>query len=165
MPKNHKVCVTCRGIFDAREYMEECDACIQEEMRVYDLIENAIEVHGHKSVKAIANFTKLPEKIVKRVLRSSRVLSHEVSLGEVCKRCEKRASVARLQYCAICLLHIQAELYQTVEDISAKNKKRFVRPTARLQRMNARESIAEKRKRTGSHRFNPAPRPVKGGGR
>lgn len=146
-----KNCASCGKLFSAPEGVRACGPCIDEEARVRDLVDRAVEIHGLKTAGAIAKFAELPVDTVKRVIRLSRVLSQVTSIEELCKRCEQRTALKRSDYCVLCSLEIHASIRDTVVELNTKIAERNARPEARFRSRKVREVIREKRTRTGSN--------------
>lgn len=157
-------CGECKTLFRAYAKETRCPECTSEAARIFEMIDAVLDYRNLTTAREVAEIIELPLETVKRAVRLSRTLSEHTLLEERCKRCKDREAIRHSEYCALCILAIEASLRDAVNEV----KKSMVEPPwkseNRIGKMNVLTAMREKRKRTGTQRFTATPRSVKGGG-
>lgn len=155
-----RACSDCGKVFAPESDEVFCVACAGENERLVVSIQDAVEHHGKKTSRAIARFLKVPLARVKRAIRSSRTLAHDLGEEDLCKRCNIHLAQRGSELCLECRLEVHKSIGAITKDL--EETVRLERPNRMDQsRMTAGDALEDKRKRTGTHRFDPTPRQTK----
>lgn len=115
-------------------------------------IEEAVLKLGIRSPRQIARHTGIPIDKVKPALKASQLLAHEALAVDLCSRCQNDVAQPGSEFCLACRL----EFFKSFGDMLADLKENpSIAPQYRIgvSRMQGAGGVADKRRRTGSHRF------------
>lgn len=160
MAEDLKPCPDCGKVFSPETDGGLCGDCAYENESLTGLIQDAVERHGKKNAKEIARFLSTPLAKVKTAIRSSRLLAHDLGEEDLCKRCNTNLAQRGSEFCLDCRLEVHKSIGAITRDL--KENVALERP-ARLDqsRMNIGAALQDKRRRTGTNRFDPTPRQIK----
>lgn len=156
MDDKMRSCAQCGKIFVPDPPEIYCADCTYSNQQIVERIDNAIEKRGKRSPGEIAELTGLSVGKVKAVIRSSRPRSYDTVVEDLCNRCGKRPRQEASDYCFQCRL----DMYRSFSDAAdAAWEKASKAPTEEIEKkLSVRATLAEKRRRTGTYRFNPSPK-------
>lgn len=152
----HDCGVQFESIGDSR-----CEACRKKRERLLGLIGNAVE-RGASNVRDIAKNTGFSRSEVAKTIQSSHYLSHVANSDEICTQCRERFAQQGSLYCLACRLALHKSLGDAATATRDGEKKRPKKPEDRMKSLTTTDALREKRRRTGSHRFDPSPKLRKG---
>lgn len=144
-----KKCGGCGRIFGAAAHVRFCEACLADEDRDLGSIEDSVRRSGVANTDEIASRTGLSVDRINQLLPN--LADDHANAGDMCLSCRVQPAFGRSNYCLACQLGNQ--LARTAPR-KRENKSKAYRPPVW-------QSVNEKRRRTGSHRFDPVPRGVK----
>ena len=148
-------CAQCGNIFVPEPPEIYCADCSYSNQSIVETIDNAIEKRGRKSPTEIADLTGLAVGKIKAVIRSSRPLSYDTLVEDLCSRCGKRPRQEASDYCFQCRLNMYRSFSDAADAVWEKASKA---PAEEIQKkLSVRDTLAQKRRRTGTYRFNPSP--------
>jgi hypothetical protein len=154
-----KKCKQCNRLFSPDEDTTICQKCSEVKDRDYDLVEDAITVYHITTPSEIVAHTHLPLERVKEILKTSKVLAQEVDSETRCVQCKKRPATADSDICLAC----QLAMFKSLNDISSTLRATLPAANAR-EKVSLRDTMEEKRSRSGFKKFNPATKSIKGTG-
>ncbi len=150
-------CAQCGKIFVPEAPEIYCADCTYSNVQIAEMIDDAIEKHGKRSPTEIADFTGLTVGKVKAVIRSSRPRSYDTLVEDLCDRCGKRPRQEASDYCFQCRL----DMYRSFSEAADAAWEKAVNSPSEEEEIEKSLSIsatlAQKRRRTGTYRFNPSP--------
>ena len=120
-------------------------------------MEDAIHVYGQGKPSEIAEHTLLPLERVKVLLHHAKVLAENVESETLCRNCNESNALTHSQYCLGCQLAIFKSLGDEAHQAEVNH---LSLPDINL--YSLRDTLAEKRQRTGTSRFQHSPKSVKG---
>jgi len=138
-----------------------CDACLRKRARLLGLIENAVE-RGSSNIRDIARSTGFSRSEVAKTIQSSHYLAQAADSDEICSHCRERFAQKGCAYCLACRLALHKSLGDAASATRDGEKNRPKKPEDRMRSLTTSAALREKRRRTGSHRFDPAPKQRKG---
>lgn len=155
------VCSRCRKVFVPMFGEQKCPECVAEhEQRIF-LVENAIYRGLKKTVAEIVEYTRLPEDVVIKILKSQRYLTESVSSEAHCARCKKAPAQPGSEFCVECRLELHQAIGLLASALSAKIGKKPYRPIGGLPLHNILAEVQKKRDRTSADAFRPRQTKVK----
>lgn len=165
MDETLKKCEKCERLFSGPEGMEECHSCRDagDVDNLLALVQHAVRVRGRTSLVEITAVTGIGAIDVRRILENSPALAKDVNTGDLCAHCEKRAVVEGRDLCHVCIVDLEADLKDQQESVTQDLVAREERPESRLRYQSVGAALRDKRRRTGSHRFDSTPRNIKRG--
>jgi len=128
-----------------------------------DLVENAVLRTGLESVKDIANYTRLSEESVLRVLKETHTFQDLVPTGGVCDRCKKEPAQPNSTFCLKCRMTLHKFLGDAAGSLSGKLAKSHNEKARLPQTKGLVELVESKRKPTNATRLklrNPYRKPL-----
>lgn len=155
-------CIDCGKLFAAREYVQQCQHCATDERTVYKRIEDAVVLDKLTSVSAISIDLGVDASVVRRVLADLPYLSDVVENDESCTRCGIRAAAFGRDFCSYCMADVNADLRDMVSLTERGKPVQDPRKEFGGRSLSVGNALREKRRRTGSYRFNPVPPNIKG---
>ena len=153
-------CARCHSVYDTRDGSQICAACYLKDEGDRSLIETAIETRRARTVSDVTAATRLPRARIRKILREAPELAQALEPDGACSQCGGRRALASSGRCVAC----QLALYKSLGDVAAAVA--FApRPKSATEggRIHILAAVQEKRQRTGSYRFYPAPPSIKGG--
>lgn len=159
MPANLKRCRDCGKFFasdDARLY---CFDCSMSRLDHEEMVDLAVRSGRARTPEEIAQLTGLGLDEVRAIVHRSNLLSHEINDERLCSFCEERPAQPASRYCLRCRIKLNEELGKAAKEIAERTHpelEHFVPQSA--QSTGVVSALAEKRRRTGSSRFDPTPR-------
>lgn len=137
-----------------------CDVCFAQYDLDLGLVEDAIHVYGQHKPSHIAAHTHLPIERVKVLLQHTKELVQGVASETLCSNCGELNALPHSNYCLPCQLALYKTLGDEAHQATLNQDNVYARPDTSLRSL--RETLEEKRQRTGMSRFNPVPPSVKG---
>lgn len=136
---------------------DRCDVCLLQRDRLLTMLEDTINRHGKRTPSELASLTGFSEREVKKTLRSSHMMAHAVESDETCARCNVRNAQQGSSLCFACRLDLHKALGAAaktlLDDINARSRN----TDDGLKDKSVSSAIDDKRRRTGTHRFDPSP--------
>jgi hypothetical protein len=159
-----KSCLRCRKVFAKSSDSNVCDACTEVLRHDISTIEETAEQDGPATAQQIANATGLSVEKVEELIQSAGATEEPGAPVLTCEKCGERPAQSGVRYCFDC----RFDLFHSLGD-AAGDLEGLVRSTAYQWRrredggttessQGLAELLATKRRRTGTHRFNPAPK-------
>jgi hypothetical protein len=161
MPPECARCHDCGVSFVPAGSETRCEGCRHKREKLLGLIGNAVE-RGHSNLRDIARETGFSEKQISKTIQASHYLAHAANSDETCEQCGERPAQKGSTFCLACRLALHKSLGDAATTTRDKQKRKKKKPEDRLRSMTTMGALSEKRRRTGSHRFNPAPTQRKG---
>jgi len=152
-----KNCKKCGRLFSPEQDTKICQKCSDVKDRDYELVEEAITLYHKITPSEIAAHTHLPQERVNEILKTSKVLAQDVDSESVCTQCKKRPATADSDICLAC----QMAMFKSLNDISA-TLRATSSATKKPQSVSLRDTMTEKRSRSGFKKFNPVTQSIKG---
>ncbi len=152
-------CAACGRVYDATQGLQVCADCYFENEADRELVEAAIDTQRARTLSAVVAHTGLDETRVRRILRDAPLLARELEPEGMCSECGRREAVASSGRCVGC----QLALYKSLGDVAADAAlASAMGPLETAGRTHVLAAVQEKRRRTGSYRFNSAQQSIKG---
>lgn len=161
MPPDFGRCHDCGGSFVPAGTETRCEGCARKRAKLLGLIGNAVE-RGNARVSDIARETGVSEREISKTIQTSHYLAHAANSDETCEQCGERPAQKGSTFCLACRLALHKSLGDAAAVTRDKQKRKKKKPEDRMRSMTTMGALSEKRRRTGSHRFNPAPSQRKG---
>lgn len=152
-------CATCHRVFNTRDGSQVCADCYLKNEADQSLVETSVEMRKARTLSAIAADTRLHETRVRQILRDAPVLARELEPEGVCSQCGERQALASSGRCIGCQLALYKSLGDVVADVRYGPR---IKPSETSGRMRVLAAVQEKRRRTGTYRFNVVPQSIKG---
>lgn len=152
-------CATCGRVYNTRHGSEVCADCYLEGEADRELVEAAIETQRARTLSAVVAHTRLDETRVKEILRDAPVLARDLEPEGTCSECGRREALASSGRCVGCQLALYKSLGDVVADAEFASA---MGPLETAGRMHVLAAVQDKRRRTGSYRFNSTPQSIKG---
>lgn len=153
-----KNCPQCEKLFVPEPPEELCVDCAFDNEQILERVDNAIEQQGKKTPKAIADYTGIPLATVKQILKTSLSRAHDTLPDALCTQCEKRPAQKASDLCLQCRLSMYRSLGDTADELQERVVFGEPEPDTIKDRLSIGNTLAEKRRRTGSYRFDPSPK-------
>lgn len=146
--KGFSNCFECGRIFASRAGRRLCTECATRMLDLADLVEDAVEREGKKTISDIATYTGLTENEVRRTLHDMRSLSSKVDLQEKCVRCGREPASSGMDLCMQCRIEMHhlfdqttRELAGDLPDLESQARRPVSNIPAMLDRKRARTSV------------------------
>ena len=156
-----KSCLRCRKVFAKSSDSNVCGECTEVLRRDISVIEKAVERDGRATPEQIAGATRLPVSKIKDLIESAGEIIEPEAPVASCGKCGEKPAQVGSPYCFDC----RYDLFHSLGD-AAGDLEHLARSTAHQSRRKSdvpsvnngiSDMLASKRRRTGTHRFNPAP--------
>lgn len=155
-------CSRCNNIFDARLGSDICSSCHEDAERELSLVECSLERGEESTLSQIVHDTQLPRERVQSILRGARILTRGMRPEGSCTKCAEREAMPDCDYCLGC----QLELFKSLGDLAADATETMLNRTPSPRKpSNLRAALHEKRRRTGTYRFQSTAPPSRRTGR
>ena len=152
-------CAACGRVYNTRHGSQVCADCYLENEADRSLVETSVDMRKARSLSEIAADTRLHETHVRKILRDSPVLARELEPEGACSQCGELQALASSGRCIGCQLALYKSLGDVVADVTFAAA---MKPSETAGRTHVLAAVQEKRRRTGSYRFNAAPQSIKG---
>ena len=153
-------CARCHGVYNTRYGSPICAKCYLKDEGNRSLVESVVQTRQARTVSEVATVTRLPRARVRKILREAPKLAQGLEPDGACSQCGADRALASSGRCLAC----QLALYTSLGDVAAAVAY-APRPKAAKdgRRVHILVAVQEKRRRTGSYRFVPTSRSIKGG--
>ena len=152
-------CRDCARIIASDATHNLCDICYAQYDRDIGLIEDAIQLRNHVTPEDIAANTHLRLERVQDLMNRAGMLDDGES-EDLCSQCREKVALKKSKYCLNCQLAMYKSLGDGAKQASLNHAKPFTPPDTGLRSL--RDTMDEKRQRTGGNRFRKNPPSVKG---
>ena len=152
-------CARCSRVYNTRYGSQVCAACYLQDEADLTMIESAIETRNARTVSDLTADTRLPRARVRKILRQTPVLAQGLEPDGTCIQCGLRIALASSGRCVGCQLALYKSLGDVASDVAYAPRPKATKDGGRMHILAA---VQEKRRRTGSYRFLPAPQSIKG---
>lgn len=152
-------CATCGRVYNTRHGSEVCADCYLENEAARALVETSVQMRKARCLSEIAADTRLDKTRVRKILRDAPVLARDLEPEGTCSQCGEREALASSGRCVGCQLALYKSLGDVVADVTFAPR---IKPSETAGRMHVLAAVQEKRRRTGSYRFNATPQSIKG---
>lgn len=161
MPNDSARCHDCGAAFVPDPGESRCAACRRKREKLAGLIGGAVE-RGQRNIDDIARSTGLSPRQVSKTLQTSNYLRHAAESNETCVQCGERPAQQGSPFCLACRLALYKSLGDAASETERNQKGKKKRAKSGMESGSTMAALSEKRRKTGSHRFNPAPSQRKG---
>lgn len=162
MPADVRQCKECGKAYEVQMGESLCDVCLIQRDRILTQVEDAIRRTGKRGTRDIADITGLDAREVKRTMKSSHMLAHAGLSEDICSKCNSQNAQKGSRFCLQCRLELHKSLGDAagtlLDDIHARRSRTLKED---LKRISPSDLLEDKRRRTGTHRFDPSPKQSK----
>lgn len=155
-----KNCSTCGRLFHAPTGIERCTICLDRSSGELAQVETALDAAPNSlSLSEIAAATNMKLNQIQSILSDAKVMSRQLRSEGRCRKCDRFGRLPDAEFCLAC----QLELYKSLGDAAAGLPDlEALGVSLRDRPMYVHDTLDEKRRRTGSHRFSVQTPSVKG---
>lgn len=152
-------CARCNSVYNTRFGSQLCPECYLKDEGDRALVESAIETRHARTVSDVTAATRLPRTRVRKILRQEPRLAQGLEPDGACSQCGGHRALASSGRCVGCQLALYKSLGDVAAAVAFAPRPKTIRDRGRMHILAA---VHEKRQRTGSYRFHPATRSIKG---
>ena len=151
-------CAGCGRVYSPQVESQLCVDCDFKNEEDHLKVESSVDARKRQTLSEIAADTHLSKARVRTILRNAPLLARELEPEGNCSQCGRIDALASSGRCIGC----QLALYATLGDGALNVKVKPAEPELRPRAMHVLRAVQDKRRRTGSYRFDPTPRSIKG---
>ena len=151
-------CAGCGRVYSPQVESQLCVDCHFKNEEDHLKVESCVDSRERQTLSEVASDTHLTTARVRAILRTAPILARELEPEGSCSQCGRPGALASSGRCIGCQLALYATLGDGARNVGAEVPEPTVRPRA----MHVLRAVQDKRRRTGSYRFDPTPRSIKG---
>ncbi len=153
-------CQDCDRVIMSDETHHLCDICYEKYDLEIGLVEDAIKIHGYERPEVIARHTHLTVDRVKHLLEDAKQAARGPESEELCSNCGERNALMKSTYCWDCQLTLYHNLSTEARQATMNQEQQAAQADTGINSL--RETMEDKRRRTGAARFRKPQQSVKG---